>query len=164
MAIVTPFVQVGTSRSSPTFEGAQTIPSTRRAPLEVFCRPFLAEQVQTVHLVVLNHVFIGIHFLLFFVIANNCCKQLLKGTSDRRVAQASMLAPLLSDQSLRGQSKTTHCWADSDDFPRDCPLQNIRRIFGREGFPDMSRFFSAFSRMRGAISYPTRNFATLGPL
>ena len=86
-----------------------------------------------------------------------------KGTSDRRIAQCRLfdIAPLLSDQSLRGQyvsSPDHRLGVNSYDFPRDCPL------LPQEGFPDMSRFTTRLHKRAGQLIYPTRNFATLGPL
>ena len=67
-------------------------------------------------------------------------------------------APPLSGQSLRGQPCRGRATSHGVALGRP-PL-------GPEGFPVMSRLFPCPSRDRGASSptYPTRNFATLGPL
>ncbi len=78
------------------------------------------------------------------------------------------VAPHLSDQSLRGQCRSSLS-ALSARLPSGLPfalhLSPLSRDNEeREGFPDMSRFATYSREYAGQFSYPTRNFATLGPL
>jgi hypothetical protein len=69
----------------------------------------------------------------------------------------------LSFESIQG-SHTLSRYGDSsgdESYPRYCPRRTCKRR--REGFTDLSRSTDEIALVQGNVTYPTRNFATLGP-
>jgi hypothetical protein len=66
----------------------------------------------------------------------------------------------------KGRSVVTGSNTNCVDFPRDYPFAATTSlsVAHEEGFPVISRLFDWNCFQSGQFNYPTRNFATLGPL